>query len=99
MRQEFTSFIPANRQVSPCNREGIVNDPELGQFSLILAFATALLLGSYPLTGPILGRLGMMSAACPLAYSQFLLLLLPFICLHLGLLSTTTSPCSTWPPT
>jgi cytochrome c-type biogenesis protein CcmF len=55
--------------------------PELGQFSLILAFATALLLGSYPLIGAHLGRLGMMSAARPLAYSQFLLLLLSFICL------------------
>ncbi|MBP9661536.1 MAG: heme lyase CcmF/NrfE family subunit, partial [Aeromonas sp.] len=55
--------------------------PELGQFSLILAFATALLLGSYPLIGAHLGRLGMMSAARPLAYSQFLLLLLSFLCL------------------
>lgn len=31
--------------------------PELGQFSLILAFATALLLGSYPLLGPNGGAL------------------------------------------
>jgi cytochrome c-type biogenesis protein CcmF len=60
---------------------GIVNDPGIGQFSLILAFATALLLGSYPLIGAHLGRLGMMSAARPLAYSQFLLLLLSFLCL------------------
>lgn len=29
--------------------------PELGQFALILAFATALLLGSYPLIGAKLG--------------------------------------------
>lgn len=54
--------------------------PELGQFSLILAFATALLLGSYPLLGAKWG-LGMMSAARPLAYAQFLLLLLSFLCL------------------
>ncbi|HDO1382941.1 TPA: heme lyase CcmF/NrfE family subunit [Aeromonas veronii] len=55
--------------------------PELGQFALILAFATALLLGSYPLLGASWGRLGMMSAARPLAYAQFLLLLLSFLCL------------------
>lgn len=55
--------------------------PELGQFALILAFATALLLGSYPLLGAKWGRLGMMSAARPLAYAQFLLLLLSFLCL------------------
>ncbi|MFA7260460.1 MAG: heme lyase NrfEFG subunit NrfE, partial [Aeromonas bestiarum] len=55
--------------------------PELGQFSLILAFATALLLGVYPLLGAQWGRLGMMSAARPLAYAQFLLLLLSFLCL------------------
>ena len=57
--------------------------PELGQFSLILAFATALLLGSYPLLGAKWGRLGMMSAARPLAYAQFLLLLLFLMLINL----------------
>ncbi|MCE9967464.1 cytochrome c biogenesis protein CcsA, partial [Aeromonas salmonicida] len=55
--------------------------PELGQFSLILAFAIAILLGVYPLLGAQWGRLGMMSTARPLAYAQFLLLLLSFLCL------------------
>ena len=54
---------------------------ELGQFSLILAFAIAILLGVYPLLGAQWGRLGMMSTARPLAYAQFLLLLLSFLCL------------------
>ena len=39
--------------------------PELGQFSLILAFAIAILLGVYPLLGAQWGRLGMMSTANP----------------------------------
>ena len=72
---------PPARPASACAIEKIANDPGIGQFSLILAFATALLLGSYPLIGAHLGRLGMMSAARPLAYSQFLLLLLSFLCL------------------
>ncbi|MDO2950864.1 heme lyase CcmF/NrfE family subunit [Aeromonas simiae] len=55
--------------------------PELGQFALILAFAVALLLGTYPLLGAHYGRLGMMNAARPLAYMQLLALLVSFACL------------------
>ncbi|MFR9718070.1 heme lyase CcmF/NrfE family subunit [Aeromonas diversa] len=55
--------------------------PELGQFALILSFAVALLLGTYPLLGAHYGRLGMMKAARPLAYAQFFALLVSFACL------------------
>ncbi|GAA3538501.1 heme lyase CcmF/NrfE family subunit [Zobellella aerophila] len=55
--------------------------PELGQFTLILALAAALLLSCLPLLGAARGNINMMLTARPLAYAQFFMLLLSFLCL------------------
>ncbi|MCC4263149.1 heme lyase CcmF/NrfE family subunit [Oceanimonas baumannii] len=55
--------------------------PELGQFTLILALASALVLSIYPLLGAARSNTAMMLLARPLAYAQFGFLLISFLCL------------------
>ena len=55
--------------------------PELGHFALWLAFGTALLLGSVPLTGALRGRPEWMVTARPLAYALVSLVIVSFVCL------------------
>jgi len=55
--------------------------PELGQFSLILALAVALVLGIVPIVGGLRGDVRLMSVARPAATAQFLVMLTAFGCL------------------
>jgi cytochrome c-type biogenesis protein CcmF len=55
--------------------------PELGQFSLILAFCLSALLGVIPLYGATVNNELWMSYAKPLARGQFLFVAISFICL------------------
>ena len=55
--------------------------PEIGQFSLILALAVALVQGTAPITGALRGDLRLMSMARPAALAQFLALVVAFGCL------------------
>ena len=55
--------------------------PELGQFTLVLALASALVLSIYPLLGASRGNTAMMLLARPLAYAQFGFLFISFLCL------------------
>ncbi len=55
--------------------------PELGQFTLVLALASALVLSIYPLLGAVRGNTAMMLLARPLAYAQFGFLFISFLCL------------------
>ncbi len=55
--------------------------PELGQISLLLALAVALILGSVPLVGAARGRADLMSLARPAAQTHFLLVGIAFVCL------------------
>ena len=55
--------------------------PEVGHFSLILALAVALTLGSIPLAGAALGNVAWMSLARPAARAHFVLVALAFGCL------------------
>jgi cytochrome c-type biogenesis protein CcmF len=55
--------------------------PEIGHFSLWLAFAVALVLGTVPLVGAARGRRDLMSLARPCAYLLSALVALAFACL------------------
>ena len=55
--------------------------PELGQIALLLALATAALLGVVPMLGAFRGRSDWMGLARPAAQTQFLLVLIAFACL------------------
>ncbi len=55
--------------------------PELGQFSLILALAVALVQGIVPIVGSLRGDVRLMSVARPAAAAQFLVMLTAFACL------------------
>jgi cytochrome c-type biogenesis protein CcmF len=55
--------------------------PELGQFSLILALAVALVQGIVPIVGGLRGDVRLMSIARPAAAAQFLVMLTCFACL------------------
>jgi cytochrome c-type biogenesis protein CcmF len=55
--------------------------PELGQFSLILALAVALVQGIVPIVGGLRGDVRLMSIARPAAAAQFLTMLTAFSCL------------------
>ena len=55
--------------------------PELGQFTLIIAFGLSALLSFYPLWGAHTGHAGLMNSARTLAVCQFLFVGLSFACL------------------
>ncbi|MEN3110717.1 heme lyase CcmF/NrfE family subunit [Uliginosibacterium paludis] len=55
--------------------------PELGHFSLILAFLVALVLGVLPLLGAARGQAALLGVARPAARLEFALILLAFLCL------------------
>ncbi len=61
--------------------------PELGQFSLILALCTAIILGSLPLLGSFTNRLSWMSLAKPAAVAQLFFVVLSYACLTWSFLS------------
>ncbi len=55
--------------------------PEIGQFSLILAFVLALVLGVLPIVGSLIGNNQLMALARPLARGQLALVAIAFGCL------------------
>jgi cytochrome c-type biogenesis protein CcmF len=55
--------------------------PELGQVALLLALAVALIQGTLPLAGAARGRADWMALARPAAQTQFMLVLVAFLCL------------------
>ncbi|MFO6421896.1 heme lyase CcmF/NrfE family subunit [Motilimonas sp. KMU-193] len=55
--------------------------PELGQFTLIIAFGLSVLLSFYPLWGAHTGHSGLMNSARTLAVCQFLFVALSYACL------------------
>jgi cytochrome c-type biogenesis protein CcmF len=55
--------------------------PEIGHFALIMALLMAALLGTLPLLGAARGNSAWMSVARPAAQSQFLFVLIAFVCL------------------
>ena len=65
--------------------------PELGQFSLILALAVALVQGIVPIVGGLRGDLRLMRVARPAAAAQFLVMLIAFSCLVTAFVSNDFS--------
>ncbi|MDA8255880.1 MAG: heme lyase CcmF/NrfE family subunit [Betaproteobacteria bacterium] len=65
--------------------------PELGQFSLILALAVALVQGIVPIVGSLRGDVRLMSVARPAAAAQFLVMLTAFACLVTAFVSNDFS--------
>jgi cytochrome c-type biogenesis protein CcmF len=65
--------------------------PELGQFSLILALAVALVQGVVPLVGSLRGDLRLMSIARPAAAAQFLVMVTAFSCLVISFVTNDFS--------
>ncbi len=55
--------------------------PEIGQFSLILAFVLALVLGVLPIAGSLIGNSQLMALARPLARGQLAFVAIAFGCL------------------
>jgi cytochrome c-type biogenesis protein CcmF len=55
--------------------------PELGQISLLLALAVALILGTLPLAGAVKGRADWIALARPAAQTHFMLVAFAFVCL------------------
>lgn len=55
--------------------------PEIGHFSLILAFCFAVVQGLLPLIGTIKNNQALMVFAVPAARAQFLFITIAFICL------------------
>jgi cytochrome c-type biogenesis protein CcmF len=55
--------------------------PELGQFSLILAFCFAIVQGIFPLVGVWKNHAPLMNLAVPAARAQFLFIAIAFVCL------------------
>ncbi|MCM2307117.1 MAG: heme lyase CcmF/NrfE family subunit [Sulfuritalea sp.] len=65
--------------------------PELGQFSLILALAVALVQGIVPIVGSLRGDARLMGMARPAAAAQFLVMLTAFSCLVTGFVTNDFS--------
>ncbi len=65
--------------------------PELGQFALVLTLALALAQAVVPLWGSFNGRRAWMDLARPLAWGQFGLLLIAFLCLMQAFLTSDFS--------
>ena len=55
--------------------------PEIGQFSLILAFCFAIVQGTLPLVGVWKNQPGLYNLAVPAARAQFVFIVISFICL------------------
>ena len=58
--------------------------PEIGHFALVIAFALSVLLAIIPLYGAIKNNLLCISLARPIAWGQFVFMLISFICLGLA---------------
>jgi cytochrome c-type biogenesis protein CcmF len=65
--------------------------PELGQFSLILAFCFAIVQGIFPLYGVWKNQSGLMNLAVPAARAQFLFIAIAFVCLDYSFYSNDFS--------
>ena len=55
--------------------------PEIGQFSLILAFCFALIQGIFPLVGVWKGQQNLANTVVPAARAQFIFIIIAFLCL------------------